>query len=118
MYEGSHVPLEIMSDFYGKVTATALSFFPFVVYGETRQTRLSTISPAELTRPHHEAVHGHLLPARDDPPVLCQRLLHEAQHRLRAGASVQRREGQSTTQPALEGSRLLTYPVQDLERPL
>lgn len=73
-------------------------FFPVcknVAYGETRQTRLSTFSPAELTRPHHEAVHGHLLPARDDPPVLCQRLLHEAQHRLRAGASVQRRKGQS-----------------------
>lgn len=104
MYEGSHVPLEIMSDFYGKVTPTALSFLPSAAYGETRQTRLSgAISPAELTRPHHEAVHGHLLPARDDPPVLRQRLLHEAQHRLRAGASVQRREGQSATRPASDG---------------
>lgn len=24
MYEGSHVPLEIMSDFYGKVTSTLI----------------------------------------------------------------------------------------------
>lgn len=116
MYEGSHVPLEIMSDFYGKVTAAALSFVPSAVYGETRQTRLSALSPAELTRPHHEAVHGHLLPARDDPPVLRQRLLHEAQHRLRAGASVQRREGQSATRRASEGSRSLTHPAQHLQR--
>lgn len=49
---------------------------------------------AELPRPHHETVHGHILPARDDSPVLCQRLLHEAQHRLWAGASLQRREGE------------------------
>ena len=27
--------------------------------------------PAEFWK-HHEAVHGHLLPARDDPAVLCE----------------------------------------------
>lgn len=97
MYEGSHVPLEIMSDFYGKVTALPCPFLlcNIVTEGETMQTRLSTICPAELTWSHHEAVHGHLLPARDDPSLLCKRLLHEAQHRLRTGAPVQRREGQS-----------------------
>lgn len=33
-------------------------------------------------RKHHEAVHGHLLPARDDSAVLCERVLSEEQHRL------------------------------------
>lgn len=97
MYEGSHVPLEIMSDFYGKVTASPCPFLLCnnVAEVETMQTMLSTICPAELTRSHHEAVHGHLLPARDDPSLLCKRLFHETQHRLRAGTPVQRREGES-----------------------
>ena len=48
--------------------------------------------PAEFWK-HHEAVHGHLLPARDDPAVLCERALPEEQHRLRTRAPVQRRQG-------------------------
>lgn len=112
MYEGSHVPLEIMSDFYGKVTTSPCPVLcDNIEKGETMHTRLSTMCPAELTRPHHEAVHGHLLPARDDPSLLRERLLHEAQHRLRACAPVQGREGQSAIQPALEGSRSLTAPA-------
>lgn len=84
MYEGSHVPLEIMSDFYGKVTSSLCPFLLCnnVAEGETMQTRLSSVFPAELTWSHHEAVHGHLLLARDDPPLLRKRLLHETQHRL------------------------------------
>lgn len=49
MYEGSHVPLEIMSDFYGKVTAArslsrSLAVFSFC---ETSvETRLSAVCPS------------------------------------------------------------------------
>lgn len=50
--------------------------------------------PAEFTWPYDETVHGHILPAWDDPSVVCQRLLHEAQHRLWASPSLQRCKGQ------------------------
>lgn len=61
MYEGSHVPLEIMSDFYGKVST------PSCTYDRTARTKeqnkMYLLCAAELPRSHHEAVHGHFLPA-------------------------------------------------------
>lgn len=74
--------------------------FPSFIFDErdTAETQITESNdvnhcPAEFPWPHHETVHGHILPAWDDPPVLCQWLLHEAQHRLWAGPSLQRREG-------------------------
>ncbi len=96
MYEGCHVPLEIMSDFYGKVMIISS-----LTYDKRDTTGIKTPGyndvdpcPAEFPWPHHEAVHGHILPAWDDPPVLCQWLLHEAQYRLWASPSLQRRKGE------------------------
>lgn len=89
MYEGSHVPLEIMSDFYGKVNIICTLFSSNLDAEDANVHRSDERCPAEYTRPHYEAVHGHILPAGDDPPLLCQRLLHEAQHRLRTRPSLQ-----------------------------
>lgn len=100
MYEGSHVPLEIMSDFYGKVSTSSWTYDRAA--RAKQQNKRYLVCAAELPRPHHEAVHGHFLPAWDDPSVLRERFLHEAQHRLWASAPLQRPEGEAyrTTTPS------------------
>ena len=63
MYEGSHVPLEIMSDFYGKVAITS-TFTGFNLdTADTNSYDNECYCPAEFTRTRHETVHGHILPA-------------------------------------------------------
>lgn len=94
MYEGSHVPLEIMSDFYGKVSASSCTYDGDAC--TKQKNKMYLLCAAELPRSHHEAVHGHFLPAWDDSSVLRERFLHEAQHRLRAGAPLQRPEGEAS----------------------
>ena len=64
MYEGCHVPLENMSDFYGKVIISSL-IYDKIGAREIKPTTYNAVyhCPAELPWPNHEAVHGHFLPA-------------------------------------------------------